>query len=415
MNRKKTAFSPALAAAVAGLLAATPALAGPPFQPSGTNLTLGDVTHGQRVQSASGNPAAAAADQARSAGKPVRGMVISGAAGIEYGNIQDLFDLYDEITGGYKPSPPDDGGGLPGQLPEDKPGGIDLGEIWDRLDPDVQDAINRVASEVVRQTALLALIATEGYARAWVTADAPVMIGKPFAGGAWTFDVNWSGASKAFGVADPIEFDRNAARDRLQEWLDRVPELRPPVIELANDVELTHNPVTNAVLFSLKNDSSLVAKAAQTTDLSIGYSRPAWSGESGTLYLGGEAHLYLRRLSRYTARFGDITDSEELFDEIRNAQFRSDEGFGLDIGALWVGRNYQVGAQVINVNEPEFTFPDVDLAPYQSQNVIDFLERDRVYRMDRQLKLEASLFGAKRKWSIHAGLDADPVTERVVP
>lgn len=47
------------------LLPATFVLAGPVYQPPGTKLTYGDVTHGQRVQSASSNPAAAAADLAR--------------------------------------------------------------------------------------------------------------------------------------------------------------------------------------------------------------------------------------------------------------------------------------------------------------------------------------------------------------
>ena len=77
------------------LLAANAALAGPVYQPSGANLTYGDVTHGQRVQSASSNPAAAAADLARGTGKSTRGTVLSGAAGIEYGNVQNFTQLFE--------------------------------------------------------------------------------------------------------------------------------------------------------------------------------------------------------------------------------------------------------------------------------------------------------------------------------
>lgn len=91
------------------LLAATAASAGPVYQPPGANLTYGDVTHGQRVQSASSNPAAAAADLARGTGKSTRGTVLSGAAGLEYGGVQDLFDFYDEVTGAYEPSDPGSG------------------------------------------------------------------------------------------------------------------------------------------------------------------------------------------------------------------------------------------------------------------------------------------------------------------
>lgn len=108
------------------------------FQPPGANLTYGDVTHGMRAQSASTNPAAAAADMARQDDDARSGTILSAAAGVEYGNIQEIWDFYDTVVRGYRPSdPPVD---APSQLPETKPpGGIDLGDIWDSLDPDIQD------------------------------------------------------------------------------------------------------------------------------------------------------------------------------------------------------------------------------------------------------------------------------------
>ena len=50
---------------LAGTIITGTVSAGPVYQPPGANLTLGDVTHGMRVQSASSNPAAAAADASR--------------------------------------------------------------------------------------------------------------------------------------------------------------------------------------------------------------------------------------------------------------------------------------------------------------------------------------------------------------
>jgi hypothetical protein len=82
------------------------------------------------------------------------------------------------------------------------------------------------------------------------------------------------------------------------------------------------------------------------------------------------------KLSRFSARFGDITDSEELFDAIRDADFNTDEGIGIDIGALWVGRNYQLGLQLTNLNEPDFTFPDIDLTRYRNPLSIRTLNSD---------------------------------------
>jgi len=393
------------------LWTASAAIAGPVYQPAGANLTYGDVTHGQRVQSASGNPAAAAADLARSSKKRTRGTVLSLAVGLEYGNVQNLFDFYDKVTLAYEPSDPGIGGG-PGQDPGDKPdGGIDLGDIWDSLDPDFQETINAVAREVVAQTVLLAIIKDEGYGKAWVAADAPFVLGAEHFGGTWTYGVDWSGTSKAFGLVQPIDFDEDAARQALEDWFNLLPIDRPVQFELSDDVLLAIEPVTDAVRFAIENDSSIVSKASRTTELNIGYSRNAWTHEKGSLYLGAEARLYLMRLSRLSVRFGDITDSEELFDAIRDNNFSNDNRIGIDIGALWVGENYQFGAQLTNVNEPKFTFPDVDLAPYVDDRIIGLLQKDQSYTMDRQLKFEASLFTNDRSWSTHIGFDADSATD----
>jgi hypothetical protein len=411
MRNKFKIIHQIMAAGLLWLPAAT-VLAGPVYQPPGANLTYGDVTHGQRVQSASSNPAAAAADLARAPGKSTRGTILSGAAGLEYGNVQNLFDIYNKVTKAFEPSDPGSGGDAPGQDPGDKPdGGIDLGEIWNSLDPDFQAAVEAVAREVATQTVLLALIKEEGYGKAWVAADAPFVLGSEHLGGAWTFGVNWSGTSKAFGIVQPVEFDESAARLALEDWFNQLPINRPVQFELTEQVLLTVDPVSNAVRFALENDSSMVTKSSQTTELNVGYSRRALSSGAGNLYLGAEARLYLMRLSRLSVRFGDITDSEALFDAIRDNDFRNDNRLGIDIGALWVGDNYQLGIQLTNVNEPKFEFPEVDLNPYQDEAIIGFLQDDQSYTMDRQLKLEASLFTSDRRWSAHLGLDADPATD----
>jgi len=394
----------------ASICLASSALAGPVYQPPGANLTFGDVTHGQRIQSASTNPAAAAADLARSRESHKRGVVTSISAGLEYGNIDELWDFYNEITKGYDPGT--GGGPGPGQNPGDKPpGGIDLGEIWDNLNPDVQDAIRAISDEIARQVAIGALIGAEGYGKAWVALDLPFVAGTEHFGGAWTFSLNQSGSTKAFGVVDQIEFDADAAREALNDWLAQLPGNRPIQLPVSSDLQLYHDPVTNGFGLGIANDSSIIAKATRTTDLSAGYSRLAGSFESGDLFLGVRGHTYYKELGRVSVRFGDITNSEELFDQIRDGDFRSDTRFGLDVGALWVSNRYQLGIQVTNLNEPKFKFPSIDLNPYSSEQIIAFLERDRTYKMDLQVKLEASYFGSDRRWSAHLGVDADPATD----
>jgi len=255
------------------------------------------------------------------------------------------------------------------------------------------------------------LVKSDGYGRAWIAADAPFVLGSEHFGGALTFGIKWSGTSKAFGIVQEIDFDEDAARIALEDWFNLLPIDRPVQLPISDDILLTIDPFTDAVLFAIQNDSSMLSKASQTTELEIGYSRRAWSNSSGNLYFGAEARLYLMRLSRLSVRFGDITDAEELFDAIRDSHFENDARVGIDIGALWVGENYQLGVQLTNVNQPKFTFPDLDLTPYSDAIIIGIIQGDTIYKMDRQLKLEASLFTSDRRWSAHLGVDADSATD----
>jgi hypothetical protein len=381
------------------------------FQPPGANLTYGDVTHGMRAQSASTNPAAAAADMAREGENARSGTVISAAAGVEFGNIQELWDFYDEVFRAYKPS--DGNVQVPGQLPETKPpGGIDLGDIWDSLDPDIQDELNAIAAEVARQATILGLISVEGYGKAWLAADAPFVFSQPRWGGAWTMQLKWSGTSRAFGVVESIEFDEEEARAAIQDWFDTEVADRPATLQVGGQVLLLLDAL-GRVRFSLQNDSAIAYKATQTLSLSTGYSRAAWSNDAGTLFIGGEAHLHDMRLSRLGVRFGDMTNSEELFDQIRNADYESDTRISFDAGVLWVAENYQLGAQLTSLNEPDFQFPDIDTDSFTNEAIIQRLKRERIYTMERQLKLEASLYSRDRKWSWHLGLDANAASDPV--
>lgn len=386
-------------AAIIMILSAGNAWAQALFQPPGANLTYGDVTHGMRARSASTNPAAAAADMARQDDDAQSGTIISGAAGIEFGNIQDVWDFYDEVFNAYRPS-------------EGSIEGIDLGNIWDWLDPDIRDELDAIVNEVTRQAAILALIAAEGYGKAWVAADAPFVSSKPWRGGAWTMQLHWSGTSRAFGVVENIEFDEVVARAAIQEWFNTEIANRPTTLQVGGQVYLLLDALGN-VRLSLQNDSAVTYKATQMITVSTGYSRAAWSNDAGTLYVGGEVHLHRMRLSGLSVRFGDITDSEELFDQIRDADYEGDTRASVDAGILWVADNYQLGAQLTNVIEPDFQFPEIDTGGFTNEAIIRQIEQARTYTMERQLKLEASLIDRDRKWSWHLGLDANAASDPV--
>jgi hypothetical protein len=392
--------------------ASTSAIAAPVYMPPSANLVYGDVTHGQRVLSASGNPAAAAVDVVRGGGKSVSGTVISGGAGMEYGNVQDLFDTVDFLATAFVPTGPGSAP-PPGQKPDEKPPGVDIGKIIDGIDPDLRALIETATVEIAVMGSILAFISADGYGKAFVQADAPVVIGRELLGGAWTFGVNWSGTSKAFGLVAPIEFDPDTALTALENAYDLMPGDPAKIFDLSGDgqVLMRINPNSGSVCLALDNDTSMVTKSSQTTEIDVGYSRQVWPTRAGSLFLGGEASLYMMKLSRATARFGDITDSDELFDSIRNADYRNDTKMGLDLGALWVADQYQLGLHVTNLNEPEFEFPDLNLDFYKNGAVKAFLIADQTYTAERQWKFESSVFSTDRKWTVNLGVDANAVPD----
>ncbi len=386
--------------------------AGPVYQPPGANLTYGDVTHGQRVLSAAGNPAAAAADLARGDEEATRGMVVSAVAGIEYGNIQELYDRLDELSRAFAPSPPGDGGG-PGQDPDPPDDGISIGDIIDILFPDFREIIDAAKNEFETRLKLLAIVEFEAYGKAFTSVDIPVVIGRELLDGAWTFGLNWSGESKLYGVTRPIDFIPEAALADLQSQYNLSPGDPTTMFDIVGDVDFIIDPGSGDLRMRLDSDNLLLTKSAKTTEISAGYSRQALSTERGNLFLGVEAKYYALDLTRLGVRFGDITDSEELFESIKDSKFVRDSNFGFDIGALWIGGNYQLGASLTNVNEPSYDYPELDTSFYRDGSIIEFLLNDRAYIMERQLKLEGSWFSPERRWTANVGLDANAVPDPV--
>jgi len=154
-----------------------------------------------------------------------------------------------------------------------------------------------------------------------------------------------------------------------------------------------------------------LTKATTTTSLGLGYGRQVLATENGSLFVGASAKYHDVRLSRVDLRLGDITDSGEIFDSIRDAEFETQEGFGVDLGFLWAGNNYQIGATVANVNEASFEFPAADESIYSEQEIIEFLRRDRTYTMERQVTLESSIYSSNRRWLLNLEYDVNAIPD----
>ena len=390
------------------------AKAAPFYFSPGPNQTYGSVTQSQRISSGAHNPAAPVASHYGRAGAVDRDSSVGSSAmlavgaGIEYGSVNDLFGLIDRTSDSL--DSPSSGGSGGGSGNEGSPDATPLKDALETLisnNPDVDSAISAVVDKVATLSGSLLLIASKGYGKAFVTADAPISVNTQTLGGVVQFNASVAATSKVAGLADPISLDI----DNLRSTLEAVTQLSASSglteFQLASNTILRVDPSTQEIDLEFNNDSLLITKAAKLEEYSIGYSRSVYEVDNGELYLGVKPKYLRAGLTRVGVRFGDITDSEALFDDIENAEFRYSERFSMDIGALWVSDHYQVGASVLNINEPRFTFPAIDVGNISNPEILRRVEEDATYEMSRQFKLEGGLFTKDRIWTLNAAIDAN--------
>jgi hypothetical protein len=69
--------------------------------------------------------------------------------------------------------------------------------------------------------------------------------------------------------------------------------------------------------------------------------------------------------------------------------------------------------QLRSINEPNFSFPDLNIPTLSNKELMRLLEADTIYTMERQLKLEASWFLQDRRWSFHLAGDGNAAKDPV--
>ncbi len=367
-------------------VAASAIHAAPVYHPPGANLTYGDVSNSQSIMSDITNPAASAVQLERDGAQVQFGLISNIGLGIEYGQVDNIFNVIDEKAQAYS-------SGLAVTVPTLTGNPVaDAAAIQNAIDVPVAD-LNGV----------LATVAADGYGKVFGSMNLPLMpvvVGNDFLGGALVFDASASVISKANEIHDNIDIDYSTVVSQLTTW-DGVSPIN--LGEVSLDI--------NAQTVTVNNDTTLQTRAAGIGELALGYSRQLMKREQGGLFGGLRAKYYKVGLAQTATRLGNLSDAEQLFQDIRDAEFNYDSRFGLDLGVLWVSENYRLGATVMNLNSPKFTFPGLDVSAYSNGAIARLLGQDYVYTMEAQLKLEAALFSTNRRWALNAGLDANAVPD----
>ncbi len=375
------------------------------IQPKGASLN-----YSQKSLSSAGNPAAAALIVERKDPHVMTGGIIEIGAGLEYGDLDELFAKIDEISNAFKS--PEDGGEQPDLPP--KPEQPLPGYTWqDLLDeyPELEDRVDVLKDQVVSAAGLLALIAAEGYGKAEATSNASFVLNEDLYGGTLLLGMGFKGNAKVVGLFEPIEFDSEQARSAISTIPDFSEDDDIQALDLSAGITLYYNPANNKVRLTFDNDSVLLVKSTKIAEFSLAYSKLAHNSEQGSLYWGVKPTFYRVGLTNVTARLGDITDAEAIFQDIKDANYIYKNGFDVDFGLVWAASQYQLGASVSNVFEHSYKYPELDRTDVDSADILRKFDHHQEFTMQRQVKLEAGIFTQNRQWSLHAELDANPVED----
>ncbi len=374
------------------------------IHPQGASLN-----YSQKSLSNFGNPAAAALVIERQDPHVLSGGMISLSGGAEYGDIDELFDKINQLANDFKP-PSDDGGSDEPTTPENPDDNIIWDEIF-RQFPELEDRLDIIKNKVIRTTAILVLIATEGYAKVEANGEASFVVNENLYGGTLLLGTSFKSGARVLGIVEDVNFDAEQAKQQLATIpsfndTDPIQEL-----DLSAGVSLFYNPANHNTKVIIDNDSLLLVKSTKVSQFSLSYSRKFMSFDFGDLYWGVKPVYYRVGLTNVDTRLGDITDTESIFDDIKDADFHYQTGFDLDLGLVFSSQNYQLGLSITRLIEQEYNFPEFDRTRYRSIEILDKLVSHNSFVLERQIKLEAGIFTSQREWSLHLELDGNEIVE----
>lgn len=386
----------------------------PVYHPSGSSLTFGGMTHRQLTVSDMGNPAQPAIDPTPHDDANRYGVGFSIGLGIEYDANDNFFDLLNQAgnedaltTGGGSSS---DGSGQSSTNTLSDIIGNVSGDATPEQDADLQALVDEVAVEAASLATFVGLATTGLNAKAFASADIPILISRDSTS-AWTFGANASLTTNIRGLSDPITFNSTTAKDSLEEVYTLDSSDPATTYDLSGGASITVDPSTGETNYAFENNSGTVTRAAQITEISLGYSQQVWQQDDNKIYLGIKPKYYDVGLSNSFVFISNISDAKSIFEALDSSNFKYNQEFSVDFGATWTNKQYQAGATVTNINEPSFTFPDIDLSSITNPDIIDAILAAQTYTMERQLKLDAGFITPSGAWGVNVGLDVNAVPD----
>jgi len=388
-----------------------PLFAEPIYHPSGPKLTFGGMSHHQMTVSDMGNPAHPVSIPYAEGEHSLYGAGLSIGLGIEYDGNDNFFELLNDAGSDDALAPGDGSDSDDGQIGDNIKDIIGVINPTPEQEAQLQALIDEITVKAVSLGTFLATSFTGINAKAFISADLPILISNDSIG-AWTFGANTSITTNLRGINDPITFDSALARENLEAIFKLDPGDDVTEFDFGSSGKLTVDPATGDTTFVFENNSGTITRAAQITEVSLGYSRKIWQKEDNKIYVGVKPKYLDVGLSNSFIFIANIDDAQDIFDALDKSNFKYSQDFSMDLGAIWSGKQYQIGATLTNINEPDFQFPEVDgIDDIKNLDIKQAILDSQTYVMESQLKLDAGYITPGGSWGINFGYDANAVPD----
>ncbi|MBD5772361.1 conjugal transfer protein TraF [Marinomonas colpomeniae] len=369
-----------------------------PYQPIGSSIVLGGYGNRHALSTASGNPASSYL-MANLEGFRTGFLGPVGIA-LEGGGVNGINDKIDDLTEAL------DASFLENfettlQNAQSNSSSFSDADAVDAAETLLTD-FDAVLSDV---DGIVTDISNTLYAKVAVTTQAPFLpiIYKTRRRGVFTFDAGASLVGRVNVLADNLTYT----------GLDDIENV-------STVSDLTSADISSA---DVETETSVYIKRASDYRFSFGYSEMVSRTETNALILGGRINFHQLALGQKLTVITEDDDSSVSYGDFFSSRSSVSSGISLDIGAILVARDYQLGISMANVNEPTFDYDALgncsglsgaDLSScnaavsFADAGVISLNEE---YKMRSQITIDGAIKSKDQNFSLAGSYDLNAIKD----
>jgi hypothetical protein len=173
-----------------------------------------------------------------------------------------------------------------------------------------------------------------------------------------------------------------------------------------------------------ESDTSVYMKRASDLRFSLGYSEMVSRSETSALIVGGRLNFHRLALDQKLTVLSEDDDSSVSYSDFFLSRDSVSSGISLDLGLILTGRNFQLGASIANVNEPEFDYKGLvsncsgltGADKTSCETALRFAGKgvfslNETYKMEAQMTVDAAVKSKDQHFSLAGSYDVNAIAD----